>query len=201
MPVGHGEGHCTASTLRRSARSATNRPETGDGAEGEGAVRHPRICCAGRRPGRPGCEQWPVARPLGCLFARGTGARCGAHASRRRRGAGGVDRTAGMDTDLERPSSPGSSASRGASSSPARATTSRVGATGWPWSSSPVGWAYACATTPGWRCACGPRPGRDAREAMLYRWYRARFRNCVPEVLAEWEPRVACGWPTGASAE
>ena len=35
-----------------------------------------------------------------------------------------------------------------------------------------------------------PATGRDAREGMLYRWYRARLRDRVPEVLAEWEPRI-----------
>ncbi len=34
-----------------------------------------------------------------------------------------------------------------------------------------------------------PATGRDAREAMLYRWYRARLRERVPVILAEWEPR------------
>ncbi len=32
--------------------------------------------------------------------------------------------------------------------------------------------------------------GRDAREAMLYRWYRARLRERIPEIIAEWEPRI-----------
>ena len=31
---------------------------------------------------------------------------------------------------------------------------------------------------------------RDAREALLYRWYRARLRERIPEILAEWEPRI-----------
>ena len=35
-----------------------------------------------------------------------------------------------------------------------------------------------------------PATGREAREAMLYRWYRARLRERVPEILAEWEPRI-----------
>ncbi len=35
-----------------------------------------------------------------------------------------------------------------------------------------------------------PATGRDAREAMLYRWYRARLRDRVPEIIAEWEPRI-----------
>ena len=32
--------------------------------------------------------------------------------------------------------------------------------------------------------------GRDAREAMLYRWYRERLRERVPELVAKWEPRI-----------
>ncbi len=35
-----------------------------------------------------------------------------------------------------------------------------------------------------------PGTGRDARKAMLYRWYRARLRERVPEIIAEWEPRI-----------
>ena len=35
-----------------------------------------------------------------------------------------------------------------------------------------------------------PETGRDAREAMLYRWYRARLRERIPEIIAEWEPRI-----------
>ena len=35
-----------------------------------------------------------------------------------------------------------------------------------------------------------PATGRDAREAMLYRWYRARLRERIPAVIAEWEPRI-----------
>ncbi len=35
-----------------------------------------------------------------------------------------------------------------------------------------------------------PATGRDAREAMLYRWYRARLRERVPEIIAKWEPRL-----------
>ena len=35
-----------------------------------------------------------------------------------------------------------------------------------------------------------PATGRDAREAMLYRWYRARLRERVPGIIAEWEPRI-----------
>lgn len=36
------------------------------------------------------------------------------------------------------------------------------------------------------------RPGasRDAREAMLYRWYRARLRERIPEIIAKWEPQI-----------
>ena len=36
------------------------------------------------------------------------------------------------------------------------------------------------------------RPGtnRDAREAMLYRWYRARLRERIPEIVAKWEPKL-----------
>ena len=36
------------------------------------------------------------------------------------------------------------------------------------------------------------RPGmdRDAREAFMYRWYRARLRERIPEVIAKWEPKV-----------
>ncbi len=32
--------------------------------------------------------------------------------------------------------------------------------------------------------------GRDAREAILYRWYRARLRERVPELIAKWEPAI-----------
>ena len=35
-----------------------------------------------------------------------------------------------------------------------------------------------------------PDTGRDAREAMLYRWYRARLRERIPEMVARWEPKV-----------
>ena len=35
-----------------------------------------------------------------------------------------------------------------------------------------------------------PDTGRDAREAMLYRWYRARLRERIPELIAKWEPRI-----------
>ena len=36
------------------------------------------------------------------------------------------------------------------------------------------------------------RPGtdRDAREAILYRWYRARLRERIPVIVAKWEPRI-----------
>ena len=36
------------------------------------------------------------------------------------------------------------------------------------------------------------RPGvaRAAREATLYTWYRARFRERIPEMVAKWEPRI-----------
>lgn len=32
--------------------------------------------------------------------------------------------------------------------------------------------------------------GRDAREAMLYRWYRARLREHIPEMVSNWEPKI-----------
>ena len=35
-----------------------------------------------------------------------------------------------------------------------------------------------------------PATGRDAREAMLYRWYRTRLRERSPAIIAEWEPRI-----------
>ena len=35
-----------------------------------------------------------------------------------------------------------------------------------------------------------PGTGRDAREATMYRWYRARLRERIPVILAEWEPRI-----------
>ena len=35
-----------------------------------------------------------------------------------------------------------------------------------------------------------PNTGRDAREAMLYRWYRARLRERIPDLVAKWEPRI-----------
>ena len=35
-----------------------------------------------------------------------------------------------------------------------------------------------------------PDTSRDAREAMLYRWYRARLRERIPEMVAKWEPRI-----------
>jgi hypothetical protein len=36
------------------------------------------------------------------------------------------------------------------------------------------------------------RPGtnRDRREAVLYKWYRARLRERVPEMVAKWESRI-----------
>lgn len=43
----------------------------------------------------------------------------------------------------------------------------------------------------------GVRPGTDTakREAILYDWYRAEIRQTLPELLAQWQPRV------GRSAE
>ena len=35
-----------------------------------------------------------------------------------------------------------------------------------------------------------PDTGRDTREAMLYRWYRAQLRERIPELVAKWEPRI-----------
>ena len=35
-----------------------------------------------------------------------------------------------------------------------------------------------------------PDTGRDAREAVLYRWYRERLRERIPEMVAKWEPRI-----------
>ena len=38
---------------------------------------------------------------------------------------------------------------------------------------------------------------RGAREAILYRWYRARLRERIPEMVATWEPRIdvtVAGW-------
>ena len=35
-----------------------------------------------------------------------------------------------------------------------------------------------------------PDTDRDAREAMLYRWYRARLRERIPEMVARWEPKI-----------
>ncbi|MCY3844030.1 MAG: SprT family zinc-dependent metalloprotease [Acidobacteria bacterium] len=35
-----------------------------------------------------------------------------------------------------------------------------------------------------------PNTDRDAREAVLQRWYRRRIRDRVPALLATWEPRV-----------
>ena len=35
-----------------------------------------------------------------------------------------------------------------------------------------------------------PRAGRDAREAALYRWYRARLGERIPKMVAKSEPRI-----------
>ena len=35
-----------------------------------------------------------------------------------------------------------------------------------------------------------PDTGRDAREAMLYTWYRGQLRERIPEMVAKWEPRI-----------
>jgi len=35
-----------------------------------------------------------------------------------------------------------------------------------------------------------PSTDRDGREAMLYRWYRARLRERIPEMVAKWEPKI-----------
>ena len=35
-----------------------------------------------------------------------------------------------------------------------------------------------------------PGTGRDARDAVLQRWYRRRLRRRLPALLARWEPRV-----------
>ena len=35
-----------------------------------------------------------------------------------------------------------------------------------------------------------PGAGRDAREAVLHRWYRRRLRDRLPALVAKWEPRV-----------
>ena len=35
-----------------------------------------------------------------------------------------------------------------------------------------------------------PSTGRDAREAMLYSWYRAQLRERIPGMVAKWEPRI-----------
>ena len=35
-----------------------------------------------------------------------------------------------------------------------------------------------------------PNTGRDAREAMLYSWYRAQLGERIPELIAKWEPRI-----------
>ena len=32
--------------------------------------------------------------------------------------------------------------------------------------------------------------GRDAREAVLYGWYRARLRERIPALAAKWEPKI-----------
>ena len=31
---------------------------------------------------------------------------------------------------------------------------------------------------------------RDAREALLYRWYRAQLRERIPEMVTKWESRI-----------
>lgn len=35
-----------------------------------------------------------------------------------------------------------------------------------------------------------PDTSPDAREAVLYRWYRARLRERIPGIIAKWEPKV-----------
>ena len=35
-----------------------------------------------------------------------------------------------------------------------------------------------------------PATGRDAREAMLYEWYRDRLRERIPGIVAKWESRI-----------
>ena len=35
-----------------------------------------------------------------------------------------------------------------------------------------------------------PDTGRDAREAVLHRWYRRRLRDRLPALVARWEPKV-----------
>ena len=35
-----------------------------------------------------------------------------------------------------------------------------------------------------------PATGRDAREALLYRWYRAQLRERIPEMVTKWESRI-----------
>ena len=35
-----------------------------------------------------------------------------------------------------------------------------------------------------------PATGRGAREAMLYRWYRAHLRDRIPEFIVKWEPEI-----------
>ena len=35
-----------------------------------------------------------------------------------------------------------------------------------------------------------PATDRDAREALLYRWYRAQLRERIPEMVTKWESRI-----------
>ena len=35
-----------------------------------------------------------------------------------------------------------------------------------------------------------PSTSRDAREAMLYRWYRAQLREHIPAMVTKWEPKI-----------
>ena len=35
-----------------------------------------------------------------------------------------------------------------------------------------------------------PDTSRDAREAMLYRWYRDRLQERIPQMITKWEPRI-----------
>ena len=35
-----------------------------------------------------------------------------------------------------------------------------------------------------------PATDRDAREALLYRWYRAQLRQHIPEIIGKWESRL-----------
>ena len=35
-----------------------------------------------------------------------------------------------------------------------------------------------------------PSTGHNARETMLYSWYRAQLRERIPEIVAKWEPRI-----------